>query len=115
VTSPRRAARLQCTGPLHFRNPHSFLHVARDYPSNSRDKRTIITHVGYNVNNILSNVPLRVAYSTPTRGFLIPSKFAMRRQWAFNFHSSVLRMEVDGKLASNAGAHASGGEKVRNV
>lgn len=82
VTGQRRATQLHLI-PLRFRNPYSSLHVARDCSSNSRDKQTPITRVGYSVNNILSNIFLRVAYSTTPGDSLAPSKLAMRRRSMF--------------------------------
>jgi len=78
-------------------------------------KRTLITRIGYSVNNILSIIFLRIACSTPPGDFPALSKLAMRRRSIFVALAAALRMGVDDKLASNAGAHRGRGEKVRNV
>lgn len=65
--------------PLHFRDPRGSLNMARDYPTDCRDERTLIAPVGYSVNNMLSSLFLRVAYSTPPRDSPLPLRLAMRR------------------------------------
>ena len=98
---------------LHFRDPRGFPNMARDYPPDPHDERTLIIRVGYSVNNMLSNTFPRIACLAPPGDSLAPSTLATRRRSIFAVLDHRVTC-VDYKLLA-ADARCGWRQKLRNV